>query len=299
MRVDRGRYPGNPRRFSGVWGLIGTRLPRVFPVPGSRPQPLSCSTTCGPTRPRTSYAPSWRRSTSRASSPADGRLDRDRGFLFLPRRPVRDRPPKPYRGDGVADPLSGSGSRQGRPHPSIGHNETTGGLRHFRRRPPLGRGCCTPGVGPDGRELLASAVAKGTASVDLYWLPLGAGGHFVRLNGRAYEALMARIERRPACDLYHSALQVEVAEGTFVIEQTPVADLSGKQRGVVAGGAVGSRWAGRFRIFRYEIRLWRGGHIPDVAEAVDSPRRLTNDEGRCAARARRGRAGPDSGVGSR
>jgi hypothetical protein len=22
------------------------------------------------------------------------------------------------------------------------------------------------------------------AAVDLYWLPLGAGGHFVRLNGR-------------------------------------------------------------------------------------------------------------------
>ena len=32
--------------------------------------------------------------------------------------------------------------------------------------------------------------------------------------------------------------------------------------------------------FRYEIRLWRGGHIPDVAEAVDSPRRLSDDEQR-------------------
>jgi hypothetical protein len=30
------------------------------------------------------------------------------------------------------------------------------------------------------------------AAVDLYWLPLGAGGHFVRLNGRLYEALAAR-----------------------------------------------------------------------------------------------------------
>jgi hypothetical protein len=91
---------------------------------------------------------------------------------------------------------------------------------------------------------------------------------------------MARIERRPACDLYHSALQIHLPEGTFVIEQTPVADLGGNQRGVVAGGAVGSRWAGRFRIFRYEIRVWLGGHIPDVAEAVDSPRRLTNEEDR-------------------
>jgi len=121
------------------------------------------------------------------------------------------------------------------------------------------------------------------AAVDLYWLPLGAGGHFVRLNGRVYEALMARLQRRPACDLYHSALQVRTPEGTFVVEQAPVPDLSGKQRGVVAQGAVGSRWAARFRIFRYEIRLWAGGHIPDVAEAVDSPHRLSSDDG-CAQR---------------
>jgi hypothetical protein len=116
--------------------------------------------------------------------------------------------------------------------------------------------------------------------VDLYWLPLGAGGHFVRLNGRVYEAVAARLQRRPACDLYHSALQVEVPGAKYVIEQAPVHDWSGKDRGVVAEGAVGSRWAGRFRIFRYEIRLWRGGNIPDVAEAVESPQRLTTDEDR-------------------
>jgi hypothetical protein len=121
------------------------------------------------------------------------------------------------------------------------------------------------------------------ATVDLYWLPLGAGGHFVRLNGRLYEALAARRQRRTARELYHSALQVEVPEGTLVIEQAPVHDWSGARRGVVAEGAVGARWAGRFRIFRYEIRLWRDGHIPDVAEAVDSPRRLSDDE-ECARR---------------
>jgi hypothetical protein len=114
-------------------------------------------------------------------------------------------------------------------------------------------------------------------------LPLGAGGHCVRLNGVVYEALKARLERRHACDLYHSALQVHLPEGTFVIEQAPVPDLSGEGRGVVAQGAVGARWAGRFRIFRYEIRVWRGGDIPDVAEAVDSPRRLAGDED-CARR---------------
>ena len=131
-----------------------------------------------------------------------------------------------------------------------------------------------------GDSRIGDGSERPAAAVDLYWLPLGAGGHFVRLNGRIYEALAAWLQRRPACDLYHSALQVELAEGTYVIEQAPVHDWSGKQRGVVAEGAVGSRWAGRFRIFRYEIRLWLGGHIPDVAEAVDSPRRLTDDEDR-------------------
>ena len=116
--------------------------------------------------------------------------------------------------------------------------------------------------------------------MDLYWLPLGAGGHFVRLNGRVYEAVSARLQRRQACDLYHSALQVEVPGAKYVIEQAPVDDWSGKDRGVVAEGAVGCGWAGRCRIFRYEIRVWRGGNIPDVAEAVDSPQRLTTDEDR-------------------
>lgn len=134
-----------------------------------------------------------------------------------------------------------------------------------------------------GDSLTGDVADRAAAAVDLYWLPLGAGGHFVRLNGRLYEALTARVQRRPAYNLYHSALQVEVPDGTFVIEQAPVHDWSGKQRGVVAEGPVGARWAGRLRIFRYEIRLWPGGHIPDVAEAVDSPRRLTNDEA-CARR---------------
>ena len=120
-------------------------------------------------------------------------------------------------------------------------------------------------------------------SVDLYWLPLGAGGWFVRLNGRVYESLAARLRRRSRRDLYHSALRVQVDGATFVIEQTPVPDLDGERRGVVAQGAVGARWAGRWRIFRYEIRLWRDGLIPDVAEAVESPVRLSSDAA-CARR---------------
>ena len=62
-----------------------------------------------------------------------------------------------------------------------------------------------------------------------------------------------------------------------MIEQAPVRDNQGAKRGVVAEGPVGSRLAGRFRIFRYEVRRWRNGVIPDIAEAVASPQLLSDD----------------------
>ena len=113
-------------------------------------------------------------------------------------------------------------------------------------------------------------------AVDLYWIPLGAGGNVVRLNGKVYEALKAFVEHRPRCALFHSALEVDVPSGRFVIESAPIRDARGRERGVVAEGPVGTRWAGRFRLFRYEIRRWRGGSIPDASEAVSSPVRVAN-----------------------
>lgn len=154
------------------------------------------------------------------------------------------------------------------------------------REPTLGGvGVLDPEPGRGAAPLRVGRVPSGSdsAAVDLYWLPLGAGGHSVRLNGRIYEGLVARLERRAPRDLYHSALQIQLPEARFVVEQTPVPRLSEEGRGVVAEGPVGARWAGRLRIFRYEIHLWRDGHIPDVAEAVDSPRRLSDDED-CARR---------------
>jgi hypothetical protein len=114
-------------------------------------------------------------------------------------------------------------------------------------------------------------------AVDLYWIPLGAGAHVVRLSGKAYEAITALIGRRPPCALFHTALEVGVSDGRFVIESAPIRDSEGRERGVVAEGPVGTRWAGRFRLFRYEIRRWRGGSIPDANEAVSSPVRVAND----------------------
>jgi hypothetical protein len=117
-----------------------------------------------------------------------------------------------------------------------------------------------------------------STGIDLYWLPLGAGGHSVRWNGRVYEAACALATRRAAADLYHSALVVSVPPDSWVVEMTPVWSVTGQSRGVVAEGAVGARWAGRSKFFRYEVHCWRGGTIADVEEAVSSPRRLADDE---------------------
>ena len=143
----------------------------------------------------------------------------------------------------------------------------------------LGRSKCRRALQSTASDARWASIVTGElqSSVDLYWLPLGAGGHFVRLNGRIFETIMARIEKRPTKDLYHSALVIKVPEGEFVIEQAPISDRNGALRGVVAEGAVGSRMARSLRIFRYEIRRWRDGVIPDVDEAVDSPQRLTDD----------------------
>lgn len=134
---------------------------------------------------------------------------------------------------------------------------------------------------PTHRELNKSHTEFG---IDLYWLPLGAGGWFVKFNGRVFEALQARMEHRAALDLYHSALVVRVPEGEFVIEQCwPLPDPDGATRGVVIRGPVGSRHMERFRLFQYEIRRWLDGLISDIDEAVESPLHVSND----AARARR------------
>jgi hypothetical protein len=130
----------------------------------------------------------------------------------------------------------------------------------------------TPGVVSDEASL--------PADVTLYWLPLGAGGHCVRLNGRIFEAVQARRRHRSVRDLYHSALRVRLGAQRFVIEMTPVLGGRIADRGVVREGPVGFRFLGRSPLFRYEVRRWRDGTIPDVAEAVAGPHVVSADPGR-------------------
>jgi hypothetical protein len=117
--------------------------------------------------------------------------------------------------------------------------------------------------GQAGASQLPVVSAASQASIELYWLPLGAGGWFVRLNGRIWEAVHALLERRRPLDLYHTALQVRLPEGRFVIENCwPIPDGDGAARGVVVEGPVASRQMGHLRVFRYEVRRWREAASP-------------------------------------
>jgi hypothetical protein len=120
--------------------------------------------------------------------------------------------------------------------------------------------------------------------VDLYWLPLGAGDntHCVRTNGRVFETLTAGLQRRERCDLYHAALMVRLDADEYVIEMAPVWSSEAADRGVMLEGPVGLRVLGHSRFFRYEVRCWRGGVIPDLAEAVESPVRVSDTRSRAA-----------------
>ena len=123
----------------------------------------------------------------------------------------------------------------------------------------------------------ASATASTTA-VELYWIPLGAGvgGAVVRWSGRIYEATAATLARRPRCSLYHSALVVELHGARTAIEMAPVWVGRG-DRGVVAEGPVGAHFLGRSPLFRYGVRRWLGGWIPDLAAAIGGPQQLCHD----------------------
>lgn len=115
--------------------------------------------------------------------------------------------------------------------------------------------------------------------VFLYWIPLGAGGSgFVRLNGRIYETLKAVLERRRPLGVYHTALEIRLPEGRFIVETMwPSPDGNVASRGVVLEGSVFAAWLSWSRVFRYEVRCWRDGVLPDADEAVGGPQRVSGD----------------------
>lgn len=126
-------------------------------------------------------------------------------------------------------------------------------------------------------------------AVLLHWIPLGAGSRLpvVRWNGRLFEAVAARRAGRAPQDLYHGALEVFSDGALFVIEMAPAwsragvdRGVAGVDRGVVGVGPVGLAWLGRSRLFRYEVRCWSDGVIPDLAWAVGEARLAVDDADR-------------------
>lgn len=113
--------------------------------------------------------------------------------------------------------------------------------------------------------------------LELYWIPLGAGSSIVPVAGGWYEALCARREHRPRADIYHAALVAYVEGRRTTVEMAPAWGSGSGASGVVGSGPVGLRGLGRWRWFRYEIRCWAGGEIPDLAAEVGGAHRLTED----------------------
>ncbi|MGH8944931.1 MAG: hypothetical protein ACRDVL_02135, partial [Acidimicrobiia bacterium] len=96
-----------------------------------------------------------------------------------------------------------------------------------------------------------------------------------------YEAIKARLERRRPLDLYHTALEVRLPEGRFIVETMwPSPDADTASRGVVVEGPVGSGRIPHLRVFRYEVRRWRDGVLPDADQAVGGPHPLSDDPDR-------------------
>jgi hypothetical protein len=87
------------------------------------------------------------------------------------------------------------------------------------------------------------------------------------------------MEHRRPLDLYHTALVVRVPAGRYLVENCwPIPDAEGAaSRGVLVEGPVASRWMGRWRVFRYEVRRWRDGTIADANQAVASPQLLSDN----------------------
>ncbi|UQE74154.1 hypothetical protein MYK68_15675 [Gordonia sp. PP30] len=112
------------------------------------------------------------------------------------------------------------------------------------------------------------------AGAVLWWLPVGAGGRVVVHTSGWWESYSAWREHRRPAPLFHAALEVTAGDTRYVIEMAPAWGGPAGPRGVVATGPVGLRPLGALRSFRYEVRCWPNGVIPDLRWAVGGPIRL-------------------------
>ena len=117
------------------------------------------------------------------------------------------------------------------------------------------------------------------SAVDLYWIPLGAGGRLVRFNGRC--------SRRspPLAGTGHDATSTTRSSSS---RSTATATRSSWRRRPTAIGSAGGWWrrgpsgaaiSAGCPCSATRSVSWRGGTIGDLGEAVGGPRRLSRDPG--------------------
>lgn len=113
------------------------------------------------------------------------------------------------------------------------------------------------------------------SSADLYWIPVGAGTHFQKASLVVYEAVVAAVSRRPRQRLVHGGLVCVLDGERFTLELMP-APAGPNPRNEVTG-PVGAAFAGRWRLFRYQVCLLPNASLPDERWAVEPPIRLSED----------------------
>jgi len=124
------------------------------------------------------------------------------------------------------------------------------------------------------------AVPGGASWAELSWIPVGAGTRFQRASLVLYESLAAALSRRGRQQLVHAGLRGSHQGRPFTLELMPAppGPLSGE-----VTGPVGTNWAGRFRLFRYQVCLLPNEALPDQAWAIEPPTRLSDDSAVVAA----------------
>ena len=119
------------------------------------------------------------------------------------------------------------------------------------------------------------------ATIIVWWLPIGAGApsRVSRVTSQWWEQIIAKREHRAPKRLVHAALEVHIENERFLIEMAPEwSTYHGSHRGVVKSGPVGNRFLGRSKLFRYEIRCWIDGDLPDRQYAIGGPVAVSQDE---------------------
>jgi hypothetical protein len=82
--------------------------------------------------------------------------------------------------------------------------------------------------------------------------------------------------------MYHAALEVLLDSERWTVEMAPAWGGPTQAHGVTVTGPVGLRSLGRSRFFRYEVRVWRDGCVPDLGFAVGDPVHVATDRHRAS-----------------